>query len=1749
MASAEDTNETKIDRVMSQRWVDFKRTALRYEDGDQIYEELGDDDYYDDYSQNASRAHDSESSQSHIPGAFDATPPHNPQVSNVSTDADIAPGANDPGQNDAHDSSAHRGTSQTPSEPTIATSMPDAAASALGPTVRAREPPKPLNINVAIAQQAAPISSNTSLDSSIPSSIADHEYSGLNRFGGLLASENRDATQLDEVIESVDERDDESDKQPEDEQQTSSGLRIASLADENPHDSPAGESADIDAQSTSLDHEAAQQQPQYPVPAVADEHEDNADESIRRSIQNLSLNRPVDSSVSSSETGSIDRIDSGSVRVSYAGYSDRRSSYASTSDSARLRLEDTTYNTTTESDDYFKIHDRSISTGTNRSESEIMTDKLLEQLAAEQAIDSRRKSMPREDTTSSMDQKLRVDGASPRSPQTAHSNVFLERPPSPLTLPSITTEEDSVKERAFGSEEERVDDASQQSPVSTAETNAEADDSEMYYETSGDPASESARGDLPEPNVPTIYLSAPYPGPRWNFKEILKEPNPVKRKILFDAARKMEQRYESGLDQWLLYMVHQRNDVDPYEMSAVGNDVGKVGHHTIHHTTSMIGHSVSRYSGKSVEMMERVGEKSKGIFHRSKLFGNKMTSEFELTAKEEVADSSAQSNIRRVLGMHPVFKDSFISSIRRSTDVSVYMVASIEYTSAVADSRVVTPTRTATSSAHIDEDLSALEATKLDVDAVPQSTLIESQTSDDPPSADPDFDVNAILLAYEDASDSTKDHTIDTITAEIPSDSSPPTLRQHKSLRDFEPTLFTLPKVRSSARIAAMRAASVTTHNEKDRSEPTISHTSASAMTQRRVVTTSALPESTVDFIEIDSITKSFLSNELAVFDEIGNFDQASPKKSVNVNYVVPKSMLLADTETPPPRITSLKSALTNKPLPQGPPISSDEPVVVRPKGVPSFELGIPESQRSERITAKLKGLSKLKLSKSLPRLQAEKFKQESQNDHVIESEPQSVEEKALPTRPAENNVVTQVAAAPRSYAKRKPVGGVVQADSEGTVQLNSPSEIKASTENAKPSRPTPHTYIVKPLPMEPGPPHVQQSDILPSDSRRPKAVTKEQPAVEAKRPSKPTDFMNKFRDLMQMDAMGITPATRTQINEANSESGNSAGTKSVKVNMRMIRERLTKRTAEHGAAQTERNTIPHTSVSKEQRDYIQQYDYNRPNAISISTSRTPSNVPGENIDESTVRVSSSSALEEGTSKPTMIPELEVLDLSLQPTVNAQLSSPAVEPVVPRSMTRPESLLTDDAVQQNRVSSITASDSLQNIVESYGKLSSEQDTGSPPQAVDKTGMEAVTGALVTVTESQQKFSAASSMLILDPSAQSNYHTTPNSDIHTNRPDVGQVEPQVAMESESEPSADFALTSSAGLGETASEAGRERYRRRRSSMPEWSPINDNMGPRRRLSTTKSQNEDQKPVLENELTSSSRTADSQNPDLLGDPSVYRHHKSNSDPELAGTVATSSTTNFSGDRPQVIKRSEFERQQAAQRAQNGEPATKIVYVVPDEYVLAERPMYMRPASPAMRMQAQYLPPGRMMVDPRSRPPPRPGMRAPPPGYMRRPPQQFQQWPPQKRPPVHRPPPQALGGPGQSQRLRLAHLMDSEYASPMFDNDQIPPGRPYERNVRGGMIPSRDYYKSHSPDRVYRASDENLARSGRQRPVYATPPPPSSSSAASISSAAGSSQASSAGFGSTGTANEHMLRMATTPDFDAGSLVAPRRFPKRHF
>ncbi|KAK9387809.1 hypothetical protein V1515DRAFT_480808 [Lipomyces mesembrius] len=1819
MASDAGDNETKIDRAMSQRWVDFKRTALRYDDGDEIYEEFGDDDYYNDDVPQLPQLPDPERSERHLPGGWDTTRTHGPHAAELSTDIGIAEQSpNRPAQEEPYEASRHevppRTTAVLYSEHAVTTPVTYAAVQhTLGPTITAREAPKPLNINVAMAQQAATESSNTSLDSSIPSSVAGHEYSGLNRFGGLLAPEDSTQNQLDKVAESKDENDgDENGEQQADDRRQSSALRIANLTEDDYLDSPAAVSDKVSGQSTSLDGQAIRRQSQYLPPDTVTGDYDNTDELLQRNIQNLSLNRPVDSSASSSETGSVDRTDNFSARASYVGYNDRRSSYASTSDSAYLRLEDTAYNTTADSDDYFKVHDRSTSVGTSRSESEIMTDNLLEQLEAQQALESRRQSALQEDPSSPLSQKRQIEAAVPGSPEVARTS--LERPPIPVTVPAIIPGSDPEQKH----DDVRISAANELSPASTVESDPEADDSEQYYDPSG--PVEGVTEQTQEPYVPAIsYLSAPYPGPRWNFSEIVKEPNPIKRKILFEAARKMEQRYDSGLGQWLLYMTHQRDDG---------------GHHTIQRTTSIIGHSVSRYSEKSVEMMERVGERSKGIFHRSKLFGNKMTREFERTSNEAAA-LSAQSKTSitvppysTIKDMHPVFKDSYLSSIRKGKDVSVYMVASIDYTSAATGSKDSCDLNGAVSSdtadiinqfskqdgrpaasrtqagsgdeddhgSDTDGDLSTLEATspemdasvyeKYSLDGVPESPLdTQSHTNggfNDHRIADLDYDVNMILSAYEDTIESPNNQTVDSTASDSPSKTSTQILRRDRSLRDFEPSLFTLPKVRSasSARIAAMRAASVAVTAEKDTSESASSPTFASGMTQRRVVTAPALPEPKIDLMRIDSITKSFLSKELAIFDEIGNFEKAPPAASFSVDYVAPKSMLLPDADNHSLRSMSLTAAI-RKPLPQDPLISSDEPVVVRPKNVPSFESGIPKPERSDGMSSKLKGLTKLRLPGSAPKPQAERFKRPSDPVHVNVST--CVEEKALPRLPPQNTVAVAVSAAPRNYAKRKPVGGIVPVAAARTSRTTAPDQPTSPPLCAPLIQPVPPTYIVKPLPMEPGPAHVPHHEFPTPGSKGPKAEDKRQPRVEAKGPKPGTDFMSKVRDLMQMDAMGVTPATRAQVMVANTASGHSGGSsfKGVKLNMRTLKERLQKRAVEQEAHQAEQDTTADTTKWMEQPSYVQQHQQYL-NEEGTGSSQTLSNkpVPHRKVTQSEAPAWPSSELdyiaEDCTSKPNILRTQDESQtkryiqgskdplLSSQPKtfppVSSSISSPAVEPVKSRSMTERESRVTTEfdvrMESQSGAASSSASESLQSLVLSYGKGLSEHEVDLPPQITEKTYDNAGMETPVSASDSVQELSAANSMLsrgfsshsyhdaLLSNSDRAHVVTSPDMElVDTNRLETKHE--GALPDTESEPAVDVTQV------EVAVPIGQEKYRRRRSSMPEWSPIDDMLNSHLRLPPLMADDDDQNAILGKEVTVASQNVESPK-SVLSDLSVYRHHKSRSDPQLARSDITSSNSasvQFSKDKPQIIQRSVFERQQASLTAQTGEPTPKIVYVVPDEYGFAERPVYMRAMSPALQMQARP-PPGRMMVDPRYRPPPRPGIRVPQPGYMRRYPQQ---WPPlRKPPPMHRPTQQVPVGPGPSQRLRPAHMMDSDNIIPIIDSDRVMSGRPHESVARGGMMPPREYYdggyRSRTPELLYGPSDDYLSRNARQRPGYATPPLVSSSSIASNSSGGARSQASSDSFNqAAASAKEHMLRMATTPDFDAGAFGSPKRFPKR--
>ncbi|KAJ8098700.1 hypothetical protein POJ06DRAFT_212863 [Lipomyces tetrasporus] len=1824
MASEAGDNEKKVDRALSQRWVDFKRTALRYEDGDEIYEEFGDDDYYDNNELQVPPVPSiyRDQGQHHIPGGWDANSAHEPNAADLSVDVDVRESrASASGTENTYDASATAVPSKTSplldSEPAVSTPVTYAAVqNTLGPTITAREAPKPLNINVAIAQQAPSASTSTSLDSSIPSSVAGHEYSGLNRFSGLLLHENSDEHQLDEVAVSKDEsKDVENSDEPVD---VPSGLRIANLTEHDYVDSPAAESDDVyDEQSARLDRDEVQRQSHnLPTVAVTADY-DTTDESIQRNIGKLSLSGPVDSSASTSEASSIaDRTDKG-AQPSYVAYSDRKSSYASTRDSAYLPQEETAYNTTTDSDDYIKLHDRSTSVGTTRSESEIMTDSLLEQLEAQQALEARRQSAIHNSSPSPAFQKQQIEESGPGLPsEYGLTSTVPDRPPIPVTVPTVIPEPEQMQTPTY---EEPARDERQLSLTSTIESDGTAaEETEEYFEPSVE-AEEIVTEKLPEPYVPAIsYLSAPYPGPRWNFSEILKEPNPIKRKILFEAARKMEQRYDSGLDQWLLYMTHQRDDVQPFATGAVAADSLR-GHHTIQRTTSMIGHSVTRYSERSVEMMERVGEKSKGIFHKSKLFGSKMTREDE-RATTISACSSAQSKTSNLASFstsstHPVFKDSYLAMIRRNKNVSVYMVTSIDYISAVVDSQGVSNSNGATEShaadssenfsrhwppiaprilsgdldldchdgSPTDGDLSTLEATT--PEAVPESTFhAESQKTNDTSDnciADLEYDVNAILSAYEDSMDSSKTQPFNSITTYSPSKAGTQPIQRHKSLRDFEPSLFTLPKVRSasSARIAAMRAASVTKSADKDTSALASSQTFTSGMTQRRVVTTPALPEPNVDLKRMDSVTKSFLSKELAIFDDIGNFNKERPTSSFSVDYAAPKSMLLPDADVPSPRLTNPGV----KPLPHGPLIASEEPVVIPPKNIPSFEVGIPRvGQRSDGMAARLKGLSKLKLPGSSPKPKTEAFNRQPAAERVdvsLASKKQIVTEKGLPSLPPQNTAVSAVNAAPRNYAKRKPVAGIGQ--TTAAMAMESTVSDKTQRDNrpigsptAPPLQRVPQPYIVKPLPMEPGQAHVpKQIDFRTSEQRAPKPEAKAQPIREFNR--KPTDFKSKFKDLMQMDAMGITPATRTQAKEATAtlRHNGSSSLKDVKINLRTLKGKIQKRAEEQEATSAgeyndERDMIANAEERNERTGHVhQQQRYEE----VTSTPRTVVNEPTPPRQVTQIRaaveldcedaITGKAAKREESDEERYLQESNISDLSSQPTdITASSPNPVIESVHSHSNIEREPVVATEPVLHSKsastATSLSAAESLRDLVLSYGTGVSEEVVDIPLHIGEETEDSAVT--LVAGQESMSELSAGSSTLSLRGTSQGDHEATLlESDLthDEGQPDIELVDNNklaagsgiAAGDGEPESVVHVSPISSTQEELTASNS-RAKYRRRRSSMPEWSPIVTMLKPAPhvpRLNVdvgTENSEHDKK--------AASHPVDSPELDLLGGSLMGRHHKSKSDPELAWSEGTSSKTISAkfDDKPQIIRRSEFERQQTAK---TGESSTKIVYVVPDDYGLADQPVYLRAMSPTLQMEAPYRPSGRMMVDPRYRPPPRPGLRPPPPGYMRRPPQQRS---PQGRPPMHRPTRQVPPGQWPSQRLRPAHMMDSDNVIPIFDSDRVMSRRPLETFAPRGMMPPRDYsgggYRSRTPDRMYGPSDDYRAQTPHYRPGYTTPPPASSASITSRSSGGARSQSSSGGFNqgsSAATAKEHMLRMATTPDFDGGAIGSPKRFPKR--
>ncbi|KAK9454808.1 hypothetical protein V1511DRAFT_368122 [Dipodascopsis uninucleata] len=420
---------------------------------------------------------------------------------------------------------------------------------------------------------ASPLSS---IPSSIPSSVAGHDYAGLNRLSMFLGP---GASTIDGATAPV------------------NPYLVTSAFHAPRPDSP----SKLRIANTADDSDS--------------EKEDDPQIHLPEEIQELSMDTSDDANKS------------------------RRSSYGSIVTSGEPSATDTSASVL----DNNKSHERNFSTATGKSESEKLTESLLETLQADAVLDSRRVSMISANNRSTPAyEHPTVDGSSP-NPYTISlsdrsfsfdnergggGSAYAEGP-----VPVHDEEDAAFKASPYG--EDIMD-----SGVHTRQSYTSSN--EVVYASPSDNREPSIEEDdkvrdKELPNVPDLtymFITVPNPLPKWNFVPITREKGVVKQRMYFDNARKVEQLHDTGAQSWLKYMRDYRPDVQPFPTTIpLNSSSSRVPPSTLHRTTSAIGHQVShinrqvlnsRAGEKSVEMMERVGEKSKGLFKLSKRFGKQI---------------------------------------------------------------------------------------------------------------------------------------------------------------------------------------------------------------------------------------------------------------------------------------------------------------------------------------------------------------------------------------------------------------------------------------------------------------------------------------------------------------------------------------------------------------------------------------------------------------------------------------------------------------------------------------------------------------------------------------------------------------------------------------------------------------------------------------------------------------------------------------------------------------------------------------------------------------------------------------------------------------------------------------------------------------------------------------------------------------------------------------------------------------------
>ncbi|KAK9473968.1 uncharacterized protein V1510DRAFT_312388 [Dipodascopsis tothii] len=251
-------------------------------------------------------------------------------------------------------------------------------------------------------------------------------------------------------------------------------------------------------------------------------------------------------------------------------------------------------------------HGRSVSVQTDKSESEILADSLLESLQAEAAVAGSGNVSKRGSLGTSLYDSYQASFPTTDS-DLKDTNATMYSTPDELTP-------------VAGLAQKPFDDAVDRGT-----------ESDLYdhndYVSDGDSDSSNRGGNFAHG---LRMLGAPLPGPPWLFSEIIKEKSIVRRRQLFDDAREREADHDCGLEEWLEYMLQYREDVAPFKESIVLGDSKQST--ALQRTTSAIGHSVSAFKprnmlvatgGRSVEMIEKMGEKGRGLFTRRKIFGSK----------------------------------------------------------------------------------------------------------------------------------------------------------------------------------------------------------------------------------------------------------------------------------------------------------------------------------------------------------------------------------------------------------------------------------------------------------------------------------------------------------------------------------------------------------------------------------------------------------------------------------------------------------------------------------------------------------------------------------------------------------------------------------------------------------------------------------------------------------------------------------------------------------------------------------------------------------------------------------------------------------------------------------------------------------------------------------------------------------------------------------------------------------------------